>query len=190
MSTRATLNAQHVDGLQQQKTEVTIHRLTKFCDHMMSLNFCYNTRIVGSGFRVNSMKAWIPPGFYHCSVWWGYNGVRGYFLAHFGSLSTNTAYLSFVADHAHTFITTVYPSSGHCFQQDNAPCRKTQIISNWFGQHVTEFPVLMNLCHEELKQLWRQKRGQHGTSKLYLINCLSVYTNICVYYICKLKTAK
>ncbi len=33
-----------------------------------------------------------------------------------------TAYLSIVADDVHPFMTTVYPSSGGYFQQDNAPC--------------------------------------------------------------------
>ncbi len=45
------------------------------------------------------------------------------------------AYLSIVADHVHPFMTTVYPSSGGYFQQDNAPCHKAQIISHWFLEH-------------------------------------------------------
>ncbi len=43
-----------------------------------------------------------------------------------------TAYLSIVSDHVHPFMTTVYPSSDGYFQQNNAPCHKAQIISNWF----------------------------------------------------------
>ena len=35
-----------------------------------------------------------------------------------------TAYLSIVTDHVHPFMTTVYPSSGGYFQQDNAPRHK------------------------------------------------------------------
>ncbi len=46
-----------------------------------------------------------------------------------------TAYLSIVADHVHPFMTTVYPSSDGYFQQDNAPCHKAQIISDWFLEH-------------------------------------------------------
>ncbi len=46
-----------------------------------------------------------------------------------------TAYLSIVADHVHPFMTTVYPSSDSYFQQDNAPCYKTQIISDCFLEH-------------------------------------------------------
>ncbi len=42
-----------------------------------------------------------------------------------------TAYLSIVADYVPPFMTTVYPS----FQQDNVPCHKAQIISNWFLEH-------------------------------------------------------
>ncbi len=53
-----------------------------------------------------------------------------------------TVYLSIVADHVHPFMTTVYPSSDGYFQQDNAPCHKDQIISDWFLQHDNEFTLL------------------------------------------------
>ncbi len=53
-----------------------------------------------------------------------------------------TAYLSIVADHVHPFMTTVYPSSDGYFQQDNAPCQKAQIISDWFLEHENEFTLL------------------------------------------------
>ncbi len=122
------------------------------------------------------------------------------------------------------------------FQQDNAPCHKAQIISDWFLEHDDEFTLLkrppqspdlnpiehlwdvvkreirimdvqttnlqqlrdaimsiwpkslrnvsntlLNLCHEELKQFWRQKGVQPGTSKVYLIKwSVSLYiTQIC-----------
>ncbi len=55
-----------------------------------------------------------------------------------------TAYLSIAADHVHPFMTTMYPSSDGYFQQDNAPCHKAQIISNWFldNDNDNEFTVL------------------------------------------------
>ncbi len=53
-----------------------------------------------------------------------------------------TAYLSIVADHVHPFMTTVYPSSDGYFQQDNAPCHKAQIISDWFPEHDNDFTLL------------------------------------------------
>ncbi len=53
-----------------------------------------------------------------------------------------TAYLSIVADHVHPFVTTLYPSSDGYFQQDNAPCHKAQIISDWFLEHDNEFTSL------------------------------------------------
>ncbi len=53
-----------------------------------------------------------------------------------------TAYMSIVADHVHLFMTTVYPSSDSYFQQDNAPCHKAQIISDWFLEHDNEFNLL------------------------------------------------
>ncbi len=52
-----------------------------------------------------------------------------------------TAYLSFVADHVHPFTTTEYPSSDVYVQQDNAPCPKAQIISDWFLEHDNEFTL-------------------------------------------------
>ncbi|KAK0143577.1 ATP-binding cassette sub-family G member 8 [Merluccius polli] len=36
----------------------------------------------------------------------------------------------------------VYPSSDGYFQQDNAPCHKARIISDWFLEHDNEFTVL------------------------------------------------
>ncbi len=53
-----------------------------------------------------------------------------------------TVYLSIVADHVHLFMTTVYPSSDDYFQQDNAPCHKAQIISDWFLEHDNDFTLL------------------------------------------------
>ncbi len=47
-----------------------------------------------------------------------------------------------IADHVHPFITTVYPSSDDYFQEDNAPCHKAQIISDWFLEHDNEFTLL------------------------------------------------
>ncbi len=52
-----------------------------------------------------------------------------------------TAYLSIFADHVHPFMTTVYPYSDGYFQQDNAPCHKAQIISDWFLEHDNEFTM-------------------------------------------------
>lgn len=39
-------------------------------------------------------------------------------------------------------ILTLYPSSDGCFQQENTPHHKAQIISNWFSEHDSEFTVL------------------------------------------------
>ncbi len=37
---------------------------------------------------------------------------------------------------------TVYTSSDGYFQQDNAPCHKSQIISDWFLEHDNKFTLL------------------------------------------------
>ncbi len=70
---------------------------------------------------------------------------RDIFLAHLVPLEhclNATAYLSIIVDHVHPFMTTVYPSSDSFFQQDNAPCHKAQIISDWFLEHDNEFSLL------------------------------------------------
>jgi len=46
-----------------------------------------------------------------------------------------TNYLSIVSDHVHLFMSNMYPSSDGYFQQDNAPCYKARIISDWFLEH-------------------------------------------------------
>ncbi len=92
------------------------------------------------------MKAWIIlPCLNGSGCWWWFNGVGDIFLAHLVPIEhhlNSTVYLSIVADHVHPFMTTVYPSSDGYFQQDNAPCHKAQIISDWFLEHDNEFTLL------------------------------------------------
>ncbi len=92
------------------------------------------------------MKAWsILPCLNGSGWWWWCNGVGDIFLAHLVPIEHRlnaTAYLSIVADHVHPFMTTVYTSSDGYFQQDNAPCHKAQIISDWFLEHDNEFTLL------------------------------------------------
>ncbi len=40
--------------------------------------------------------------------------------------------------------------------------------------------TLLNLCNEELRQFWRQKGVQPGTSKIYIIKC-PVSVCVCMY---------
>ncbi len=90
---------------------------------------------VGSEFGVKNIKVWIilpclnGPGW-----WWWCNGAGDIFLGHFWPLSTNWA--SFKLHSLPEFIFWCY------FQQDNAPCRKAQIISDWFLEHDNEFTLL------------------------------------------------
>jgi len=85
---------------------------------------------------------------YHCA---GDGGVIVYGMLSWHTLGSlvpighclkSTAYLSIVSDHVHPFMATMYPSSDGNFQQDNAPCQKSRIISNWFLERDNEFTVL------------------------------------------------
>ncbi len=166
----------------------------------MSLDFCCNIQMVGSEFGVKNMKAWIHPVLSQSVPLTNWALFKRHSLPEYCPNSP--------------FMTTVYLSSEGYFQQDNAPCHKAQIISDWFLEHDNEFTLLnwppnlpdlnpiehlwdvvereicimdvqptnlqqkslknvfntlLNLCHEELRQFWRQKGVQPGTSKVYLI---------------------
>lgn len=49
---------------------------------------------------------------------------------------------STVADHAHSFMTTVYLFADDSFQQDNSTHHKAKIITNWFPEHASKFTAL------------------------------------------------
>jgi len=53
---------------------------------------------------------------------------------------------------------TMYRSYDGYFQQNDAPCHKVQIISNWFLEHDNEFTVLKWLPQSQdlnpIEQLW------------------------------------
>ncbi len=105
----------------------------------MSLNFCCDIQMVGSEFDVKNMKAW---------WWWWCNAVGDIFLAHFGPLSTNWASFKHhsLPEYCCWPCPSLYdysvPISDGYFQQDNAPCHKAQIISDWFLEHDNEFTLL------------------------------------------------
>ncbi len=50
-------------------------------------------------------------------------------------------------------------------------CSNCVMLSCQYGPQSLRniFNTLLNLCHEELRQFWRQKGVQPGTSKVYLI---------------------
>ncbi len=113
----------------------------------MSLNFCCNIQMVGSEIGEKNMKAWIHPDS-TIQAGGGGGGVEDIFLAHFGPLSTNWA--SFkrhsLPEYCCWPCPSLYdysiPSSDGYFQQDNAPCHKAQIFSDWFLKHDNEFILL------------------------------------------------
>lgn len=70
------------------------------------------------------------------SSWWKGNiYLNNHMLDHDSDLNT-TAHKSIVAYHDHPFMTTVYPSSEGCFQQDNTPYYTAHVNSNRF--HCTQ----------------------------------------------------
>ncbi len=114
----------------------------------MSLDFCWNIQMVGWELGVKNMKAWIILTCLNSSGCRWCNGLGDIFLAHFGPLSTNWA--SFkrhsLLEYCCWPCPSLYDYSVHIFwcyfQQDNAPCHKAQIISDWFLEHDNEFTLL------------------------------------------------
>ncbi len=105
----------------------------------MSLDLCYDIQMVGSEFVIKNMKAWIvstvQAGGGGLMVWVIFSWLTLGPLVPIVHRLNATAYLSIVVDHVHPFMTSVYPSYDGYFQQDNAPCHKAQIISDWFLEH-------------------------------------------------------
>ncbi len=122
----------------QQKIGKTLHGV-------MSLDFCCDIQMVGSEFGVKNMKAvvsTVQAGGGGVMVWGMFSWHTLGLLVPIEHRLNPTAYLSIVADHVYPFMTTVYLSSDGYFQQDNAPCHKAQIISDWFLEHDDEFTLL------------------------------------------------
>lgn len=83
------------------------------------------------------------PCFICSGRWWWYNDVDYLFWHILGTLVRTVHRLNTtVADPVHRFMTTVYSSSNGCFQDNDEPCCKVQIISAWFLEHCNEFMVL------------------------------------------------
>ncbi len=78
-----------------------------------------------------------------------------------------TAYQSSVADHVHPFMSAVYPFSDGYFQQDNAPCHKAQISSDWFIEHDNELTLPELASTFTSSQSNRAPLGCGGTGDLH-----------------------
>ncbi len=113
----------------------------------MSLDFCCDIQMVESEFVVKNMKAWIHPALSQrfrlmgvcVMVWEIFSWYTLGLLVPIEHHLNETVYQSIVADHPFRYYST---SSDGYFQQDNAPCHKAQIISDWFLEHDNEFTLL------------------------------------------------
>jgi len=83
---------------------------------------------------------------YHCGGWWWWcNCVGDVFLAQFRPISACWAlptWALFLTMSIPLWPPCTHPLMATSSQQDNAPCHKAWIISNWFLEHDNEFTVL------------------------------------------------
>jgi len=95
---------------------------------LMSLNFAVTFR----------WWAFILPWINGSGCWWC-NGVGDIFLAHVGPLSTNWAsFKNKRPEYCFWPCPSLYdPSSDGYFLQDNVPCHKAEIFSNFLGKMTT-----------------------------------------------------
>ncbi len=113
----------------------------------MSLDFCWYIQMVGSEFgskeheTIYGLVSTVQAAGDGVMVWGIFSWHTLVLLVLIEHRLNTTAYLSIVADHVHPFMTTVYHLLMY-FQQDNAPCHKAQIISDWFLEHDNEFTLL------------------------------------------------
>ncbi len=136
----------------------------------MSLDFCCNIQMVGSGFGVKIMKAWIHPALSQqfrlvvvVLIVWGIFSWRtlGPWVPIEHRWNT-TAYLSIVTDHVHPFMTTVYPSSDAT--SSRIMHRVTKIKSSQTGfLNMTMSSLYSNGLHSHEISINRAHLGCGGT---------------------------
>ncbi len=91
-------------------TKIGQQKIGKMLPGLMSLDFCFDIKMVVSVFGVKNWKHGSILPCLNGSSWWWCNGVGDIFLAHLVPIEhclNATAYLSIVADHVHPFMTTV-----------------------------------------------------------------------------------
>lgn len=77
--------------------------------------------------------------------WGGIRIWRTFLWAYLGPLvvveqTTNiTEYLNTISINLHHYMIFVFQNKNSVFVQDNAPCRMTQIVLDWFRKHYPEF---------------------------------------------------
>ncbi len=118
---------------------------------LMSLDFCCNIQMVGLRIWRKEHESMDPS----CLVstvqgwwWWCSNGMGNIFFIHFGPLITNWGiathhslpeYCCWPCPSLYDYSVPIF----WCyFQQDNVPCHKAQIFSDWFLGHDNEFTLL------------------------------------------------
>lgn len=78
-----------------------------------------------------------------------------------------------------SFMTTEYPTSGDCVQQENTLCPKTRITSGRFLEHDSEFPVLKMSLHsphlnptEHRCNVWNRRFTSRMCRQQIFSNCM------------------
>ncbi len=110
------------------------------------------------------------------SGWWWCNGVGDIFLAHFGPFSTNWASFKTPQSTWVLFLSMSIPLWLQCnhllmyFQQDNTPCHKDQIISDWVSWtwqwvHFIQMASTVNqisIQQSTFGMWWETRDSHHG----------------------------
>ncbi len=147
----------------------------------MRFDCCCDIQMVGSEFGVKNMKAWIHPCLNSSGWWWWCNGVGDIF-----TLCTNWAsfkchilpeYCCWPCQSLYDYSVPIF----WCyFQQDNAPCHKAQIISDWFLEHDNEFNLLKwptvtkSQSIEHLGMWWNGRFASWMCSRQICSNCVTL----------------
>lgn len=144
-------------------------RMVKKCD--LRHSECGTVTVARWAALSNSIAASLL-GFSHTTVSMVYR-ERFYKPKNSGTARWTESTISEVLLVYHPFITTLYPSSDHCFQEDKVSCHNVQMISNWFLEVNS---LYSDGLQQDLSNLGAGGTGKHRLCYHYTI--MSVWTKI------------